>query len=76
MDYRVGIKWYHFDPSKWFLYICYWLGLVTHLSRAPDNEVEKAKFTMKLKKLRDISTRLKWPSEPDDLPVIEWETCK
>jgi len=76
MDYRVGIKWYHFDPAKWFVYACYCLGFVSQISRAPENEVEKAKLTMKLKKLRDIQDRIKWPSGVDDLPLIDWETCE
>jgi len=76
MDYRVGTKWYHFDPNKWFVFTCYCMGLVTHISRAPENEVEKAKLTMELKKLRDVQERIKWPKDAEDLPVVDWETCK
>ena len=27
-DYRNGIHWYHFDPTKWLLWICSKVGLV------------------------------------------------
>ncbi|MCH6256587.1 fatty acid desaturase [Puniceicoccaceae bacterium K14] len=30
-DYRNGIRWYHFDPSKWLIWTCSKLGLVKDL---------------------------------------------
>lgn len=30
-DYRNGIKWYHFDPTKWLIWTLSKLGLATHL---------------------------------------------
>ena len=31
MDYRNAIKWYQYDPTKWFIYGCQKLGLASHL---------------------------------------------
>ena len=31
MDYRNGYKWYQYDPTKWFLWMCEKIGLATHL---------------------------------------------
>ena len=30
-DYRNGIKWYHWDPTKWLIRLCSWLGLASGL---------------------------------------------
>ena len=45
-DYRNGIRWYHFDPTKWFILVCYYLGLAYNLRKISDNEIEKSKFQM------------------------------
>jgi stearoyl-CoA desaturase (delta-9 desaturase) len=31
MDYRNAIKWYQYDPTKWFIWVCHQLGLASHL---------------------------------------------
>ena len=31
MDYRNAIKWYQYDPTKWFIALCGMLGLASHL---------------------------------------------
>ncbi|KAF7972781.1 hypothetical protein HWV62_42279 [Athelia sp. TMB] len=74
MDYRNAIRWYQYDPTKWFIRTCQILGLATHLKVFPDNEVKKGQLTMQLKKLRGVQEDLAWPSDNGDLPVINWES--
>jgi stearoyl-CoA desaturase (delta-9 desaturase) len=31
MDYRNAIKWYQYDPTKWFIWACKQVGLASHL---------------------------------------------
>jgi fatty-acid desaturase len=31
MDYRNAIRWYQYDPTKWFIWACQKLGLASHL---------------------------------------------
>ena len=31
MDYRNAIKWYQYDPTKWFIWACKAIGLASHL---------------------------------------------
>jgi stearoyl-CoA desaturase (delta-9 desaturase) len=31
MDYRNAIKWYQYDPTKWFIWACQKVGLASHL---------------------------------------------
>ncbi|KAG6820920.1 hypothetical protein H0H93_009694 [Arthromyces matolae] len=74
MDYRNAIKWYQYDPTKWFIWTMQQLGLASHLKVFPDNEVRKGQLTMQLKKLREEQEGLRWPSDSNDLPVISWDS--
>ena len=76
MDYRNAIRWYQYDPTKWFISVCAMFGLASHLKVFPENEVKKGQLTMQLKKLRETQEDLKWAPNVDDLPVISWESCK
>ena len=35
-DYRNGIRWYQYDPTKWFIWGLHKLGLAHDLTRTPD----------------------------------------
>jgi len=41
-DYRNGVLWYHWDPSKWCIYLMSRLGLAWDLRRTPAGRVESA----------------------------------
>lgn len=51
VDYRNGIRWYQFDPTKWLIYSCSKLGLARGLKRTPDEEIKKACLKMERKKV-------------------------
>lgn len=72
MDYRSAFKWYQYDPTKWFIAACYYIGLASHLRVFPTNEIEKGALTMKLKQLKDVQDSLVWPLPADSLPVVTW----
>lgn len=76
MDYRNAIKWYQYDPTKWFITVMSWFGLAYQLKAFPDNEVRKGQYTMELKKLKERGEDIKWPTSSNDLPIITWESCK
>jgi stearoyl-CoA desaturase (delta-9 desaturase) len=40
-DYRNGICWYHFDPSKWLIWTLYKLGLAYDLKRVNNYRIAK-----------------------------------
>ncbi|MFC0445982.1 acyl-CoA desaturase [Pseudidiomarina halophila] len=50
-DYRNGIRWWQFDPTKWLIRSCSWLGLTSNLKRTHGYQIEKAKIEMQFKKL-------------------------
>jgi len=74
MDYRNAIRWYQYDPTKWFIWVCQQLGLASHLKVFPDNEVRQGQLTMQLKKLRRTQETLTWPMDSNDLPVVYWDS--
>ncbi|WP_199610591.1 fatty acid desaturase [Flocculibacter collagenilyticus] len=49
-DYRNGIKWWQFDPTKWFIKSAQWLGLTHNLKVTPEVRIEQAKAQMVLKR--------------------------
>jgi stearoyl-CoA desaturase (delta-9 desaturase) len=49
-DYRNGIRWYHFDPSKWTIWLCSKLGMTEKLRVINEIALQKA-LILKDKKL-------------------------
>ena len=48
-DYRNGVKWWQFDPTKWLIKGLSFIGLTSKLRTTPDERIEKAKLEMQLK---------------------------
>lgn len=65
-DYRNGIKWWHFDPTKWLIKAGSWVGLTSRLRTCPEERIEQAKATMQLKRAKARLSRL-----PDADPVLQ-----
>lgn len=51
-DYRNGIYWWQYDPTKWLIKCCYWLGLANNLRETPKLRIEKAKAAAMLSKVK------------------------
>lgn len=50
-DYRNGIKWYHWDPTKWWIRSLAFFGLATKLKQARKEDILKARLAMEEKHL-------------------------
>ncbi|WAQ90824.1 hypothetical protein PtA15_13A223 [Puccinia triticina] len=72
-DFRNAIRWYQYDPTKWFIALSAMLGLASELKTFPDNEVRKGQYSMKLKELQQDFRDVKWPKSSNDLPILTWE---
>jgi stearoyl-CoA desaturase (delta-9 desaturase) len=48
-DYRNGVHWYQWDPTKWLISLCSWLGLARNLKRIPAFKIQRALLSMQLK---------------------------
>lgn len=51
-DYRNGIKWWHYDPTKWLIKSLSWCNLTKNLRITPEERIEKAKLQMQLEQAR------------------------
>lgn len=51
-DYRNGIRWYHHDPTKWFIKFLSYFKLVQDLKITSDYDIFKAKMIMFEKRLK------------------------
>jgi stearoyl-CoA desaturase (delta-9 desaturase) len=40
-DYRNGIRWWQWDPTKWMISLCSKVGLASNLTRVPDFKVQR-----------------------------------
>ena len=63
-DYRNGIRWWQFDPTKWLIKGCEYLKLTSKLRTSPEDKVEKAKLAMILKRSQ---TKLAYHPNADEL---------
>lgn len=52
-DYRNGVQWWHFDPTKWLIRGLSFVGLTKNLRRCPEERIEKAKLAMQLQRVQN-----------------------
>lgn len=73
MDYRNGIRWIDYDPTKWFIWLCSCVNLAFNLKRFPENEIEKSRFQQLERQLENGRQMISWGTPPDELPVMNVE---
>jgi len=49
-DYRNGVRWWQWDPSKWLIYGLSRIGLAYDLKRVPDVTIQRARLAMQFKR--------------------------
>lgn len=52
-DYRNGVRWWQYDPTKWLIKSLSWCGLASHLRVTPKFRIEKARALAKLNQAKD-----------------------
>ena len=53
-DYRNGIRWYQFDPTKWLIKCFSYMGLTRDLKMVPEKLIIQAKREMQNKALNNF----------------------
>ncbi|HEY3808401.1 MAG TPA: fatty acid desaturase [Steroidobacteraceae bacterium] len=51
-DYRNGVRWWQWDPSKWFIGAMSWLGLARNLRTVPWFKVQRAMLDTQFRRAR------------------------
>ena len=52
-DYRNGIRWYHWDPTKWLIAACSVVGLTSQLQRVSDFKIQRAILSMQFQRANE-----------------------
>ena len=56
-DYRNGIRWYHWDPTKWLVWSLARIGWARDLNRTPPAQIEAARVeTCRLRQTRPAAS--------------------
>jgi stearoyl-CoA desaturase (delta-9 desaturase) len=50
-DYRNGVKWWQWDPTKWLIAALSAMGLAENLKRVPDLWIQRAQIAMQFKRM-------------------------
>ncbi|ORX70054.1 hypothetical protein DL89DRAFT_267283 [Linderina pennispora] len=69
-DYRNAIRFYQYDPTKWFIRAMSTLGLAYDLKTFPSNEIEKGFIAMRMKELRQREARVNYGVPAEKLPLM------
>lgn len=77
MDYRNGIRWWHFDPTKWLIAACSWVGLSKDLKRVPNFKIQRAMLQAQFERAREkLALAKASPSRLSELQHLletEWQ---
>lgn len=68
-DYRNGVKWYEWDPTKWLIALQRFFGVAQNLKRTPETEILAAKLDMVAKRLKQ--SRAAWPEMHQKLDQLK-----
>ena len=90
-DYRNGVKWWQYDPSKWIIYGLSKIGLTWDLKRIPDVTIQHAQTEMAFKRAEKkvatfsgnltsdfqvIKDRLNSEQQAFKQTIAEWQALK
>ena len=78
-DYRNGIRWWQWDPTKWAIATASGLGLASDLKRVPEVKIQQARVTRELERTREALEARAEHSRFDELKAefdAEWGEFK
>jgi stearoyl-CoA desaturase (delta-9 desaturase) len=90
-DYRNGVKWWQYDPTKWLIYGLSKIGLTWDLKRVPDVTIQHAQVEMQFKRaerkldgfgsqvpanIEAIKARVSNEQQAFSQTIAEWQALK
>jgi stearoyl-CoA desaturase (Delta-9 desaturase) len=57
-DYRNGVRWWQWDPTKWMIAGLQYVGLTKRLKRTPAFQIQRALLTMQFQRAQEKLARL------------------
>lgn len=61
-DYRNGVRWWQWDPTKWLIASLQWVGLTRRLKRTPVFQIERARLATQFQRAQAKLARLADPA--------------
>ncbi len=52
-DYRNGVQWWHWDPTKWMINLCSHIGLTRNLKRISNFKIQRAILATQFERARE-----------------------
>ena len=71
-DYRNGIKFYHYDPTKWLIRSLSFLGLTYNLKQYSKEDAQKAQLQTRQRQLMVLNASNEYGSNFETLPNMTW----
>jgi stearoyl-CoA desaturase (delta-9 desaturase) len=69
-DYRNGVRWYQWDPTKWSIAIMSWCGLARKLYRTPQHAILAAKVAAEHQRIERALSRQRVTESPRLLELV------
>jgi len=69
-DYRNGIRWWQFDPTKWAIRLLSLMGLAKNLRRFADERIERARASLQM---NDAKSRFERASAEENVGILRRE---
>jgi stearoyl-CoA desaturase (delta-9 desaturase) len=60
-DYRNGIRWWQYDPTKWWISFCSFVGLASDLKRVPEFQIRRALLERQFERAQERLAQLHNP---------------
>jgi len=75
-DYRNGVRWYQFDPTKWIIKSMSYIGATRNLKKTPKQRIIEAKLSMELNHIKRLLISEQTYNELEKLKSNIVETMK
>jgi len=72
-DYRNAIKWWQFDPTKWFIKSLNWIGLANNLKQVSEHKISLAIACQEYNKTQSLLMALSLPDKDAILQSLQNE---
>lgn len=72
-DYRNGIKFFQYDPTKWLIGVLSYAGLTYDLKWISKEEIKKAELQMKQRQLDEEKAKVMYGGNVTQLPELSWD---
>lgn len=69
-DYRNGIRWWQFDPTKWLIAAGSWVGLTSNLKRVPEFVIRRAMVQRQIERAQEHLQRHPHPGRMAQLQQL------